>query len=276
MKKPYNLSMSTTAGSYVTPNANLLRSDQSGALMQFVEFWHTTMGKDPQWLYFDSKLAPYTELARVNERGIKFVTIRRRRSALLRHFQALPANAWHGVVLDIPKRRHTRIRYVDETIKLHRDYTEPLRQVAVKGLGREQPILFLSNAFKAPAAKLITRYARRNHVEDSLGTCINFFHLDCLASEVRLNIDLDAVLTVLAHGCYRWVASRLRGFDKTKPKQLYRNFVETAGSVEVHADHIRVRFEKRSHNPILREVALDTDCPPIPWFGNLSLVLEYS
>jgi hypothetical protein len=42
-------------------------------------------------------------------------------------------------------------------------------------------------------------------VEDALGISVNFFHLDCLASEVRLNVDLDVALTVIAHGCYRWL-----------------------------------------------------------------------
>jgi hypothetical protein len=66
-------------------------------------------------------------------------------------------------------------------------------------------------------------------VEDGLGISVNFFHLDCLASEVRLNVDLDATLTVLANGCYRWLARRLRGYEKAAPKQLYRRFVETGG-----------------------------------------------
>src|SRR3954468_16488223 len=57
-----------------------------------------------------------------------------------------------------------------------------------------------------------------------LGIRVNFFHLDCLASEVRLNVDLDAVLTVLANGCYRWLGRRLRGYEKAAPKQLYPMF----------------------------------------------------
>src|SRR4029450_1011976 len=61
-------------------------------------------------------------------------------------------------------------------------------------------------------------------VEDGLGISVNFFHLDCLASEVRLNVDVDVTMTVLANGCYRWLATRLHGFDKAKPKQLYRKF----------------------------------------------------
>jgi hypothetical protein len=122
---------------------------------------------------------------------------------------------------------------VDETTTLRGD-TGTIRQGAVAGLGPPHPTLFMSNNFDARARDLITRYAGRNGVEDSLGISINFFHLDGLASEVRLNVDGDVALTVLAHGCYRWLATRLHGFDKAKPKQLYRKFVETgpAGAFE--------------------------------------------
>ena len=249
-------------------NANLTRTDQPGELMRFIEFWHDITGQDPAWLYFDSKVVPYAELSRVNQRGIPFVTIRRRGAAVLRRLLALPATAWRRAVLDTPQRCHQHIRFVDETIRLS-GYEGPIRQVAVDGLGRKQPTLFLSNHFEETARSLILRYAGRNGVEDGLGTSVNFFHLDCLASEVRLNVDLDVALTVVATGCYRWLASRLHGFDKSAPKQLYRKFVETGGQIDVQSDRLVVRFDKRSHNPILREAELDKGCPPIPWLGNL-------
>jgi hypothetical protein len=255
-------------------NANLTRADQPGELMRFVAFWHRVTGRDPQWLYFDSKLVPYAELSRVNQRGIHCVTIRRRGAALLRRLRALSAQDWHRGVIDIPQRRHQHIRYVESIVRL-RDYQGPVRQIAVAGLGRDEPTLFVSNHFEASARDLITRYTGRNGVEDSLGISVDFFHLDCLASEVRLNVDLDVALTVMAYGCYRWLAQRLHGFVKTKPKQLYRRFVETGGVVEVQADRLVVRFEKRSHNPILREAGLDRDCPAIPWLGDVPIVFEY-
>jgi hypothetical protein len=255
-------------------NANLARADQPRVLMQFVEFWQGVTGRDPQWLYFDSKLVPYAELARINERHIWFVTIRRRGAAIRRRLQALPASAWQRAVIDIPKRRHQHIRYHDESARL-RDYPEAIRQVAVTGLGREGPTLCLSNNFSVTARDLITRYAGRNGVEDSLGISVDFFHLDCLASEVRLNVDLDVALTVVAHGCYRWLASRLRGFDKAKPKQLYRRFVETGGVVEVCDNRVVVHFDKRCHNPILKEARLDRDCPGIPWLRGLPVSFQY-
>ena len=255
-------------------NANLTRPDQPGELLHFIEFWHAVTGRDPQWLYFDSKLVPYAELARVNERKISFVTIRRRGAAILRRLRQLPATDWRHAVIDIPKRRHKNIRYREEMTRL-RDYPGQIRQVAVTGLGREEPTLFLSNNVEVTARDLITRYTGRNGIEDSLGISVNFFHLDCLASEVRLNVDLDVALTVIAHGCYRWLASKLRGFDKAKPKQLYRRFVETAGVVEVEAEQIVVSFDKRSHNPLLREATLDGQCPLIPWLGNRLVTFKY-
>src|SRR5262252_1278369 len=139
-------------------NANLTRADQSGELMRFVEFWHAVTGHDPQWLYFDSKLVPYAELARVNERHIWFVTIRRRGAAILRRLQGRPATDWRRAVVDIPKRRHKNIRYLDETVRV-RDYPGPLRQLAVSGLGREEPTLCLSNNFEVSGRALISRYA---------------------------------------------------------------------------------------------------------------------
>lgn len=118
---------------------------------------------------------------------------------------------------------------------------------------------------------------RRNGVEDALGSSVNFFHLDCLSSEVRLNVDLDTVLTVLANGCYRWLGRQLHGFDKSKPKALHRKFVETSGTVEIASgERIIVTFDRRSHNPILREARLDERCPLIPWLSNHRLEFLYA
>lgn len=134
----------------------------------------------------------------------------------------------------------------------------------------------MSNNAKESARSLIIRYAGRNRVEDALGISVNFFHLDGLASEGRLNVDLDATLTVLANGCYRWLAKQLHGFETAAPKQLYRKFVETSGVIEIEQERIVVRFDKRSHNPILREAALDQPSQTIPWLHNLPVVSPYS
>jgi hypothetical protein len=255
-------------------NANLTRADQPAEPMRFVDFWHELTGSDPQWLYIDSKVMTYPALSALNDRDIWFVTIRRRGAAILRRLRQLPARAWHRAVIDTPKRCHQHIRYVDERIHLP-GYEGEVRQLAVAGLGREEPTLFLSNNTEETGRALIIRYAGRNRVEDGLGTAVNFFHLDCLASEVRLNVDVDTALTVVANGCYRWLGKQLRGFGSAAPKQLFRRFVETAGQVEVEAERVVVRFARRSHNPILREAALDREARPVPWLGNRPVCFIY-
>lgn len=255
-------------------NANLTRAEQDGEAIRFADFWKALTGQEPAWLYFDSRLIPYAELSRLNQRHIEFVTIRRRGSSVLRRLAALPSASWKKAVIDIPKRRHQRISYVDETIHVD-GYEEPIRQIAVQGLGREQPTLFLANNVTETARNLIIRYAQRNRIEDGLGISVNFFHLDCLASEVRLNVDVDVALTVVANGCYRWLAKQLNGFDKAAPKQLYRKFVETSGVVVIEEERLIVHFDKRCHNPILREAHLDTACPAIPWLDNKTLAFTF-
>ncbi len=95
---------------------------------------------------------------------------------------------------------------------------------------------------------MIQTYAQRNHVEHSLGEKITFFHLDCLASQVRLNVEFDLTLTVVAALLYQCLGSRLKGFGDSTPYTLWRHFVNTQGRIKIHRREIVVHFEKRSHN----------------------------
>ncbi len=256
-------------------NANVTRAEQAGEVMRFVEFWNELAGTDPHWLCFDSKVTTYPELSRINARGIRFITIRRRGPAAVRRLRGLSESSWQKAVIDTPKRYHQDVRYVDERVTL-RGYEGSIRQVAVDGLGNERPTLLITNDTAETARNLIIRYAGRNRVEDALGSCVNFFHLDCLSSEVRLNVDLDCALTVLASGCYRWLSGRLKGWEKAKPKELYRKFVETSGLVEVGEGEVVVTLDRRSHNPVLREAVLDRDASPVPWLGGRAVRFAFA
>ena len=80
---------------------------------------------------------------------------------------------------------------------------------------------------------------------------------------------------MLANGCYRWLAQQLRGFEKAAPKQVYRKFVETGGTMESRTERIVVRFDKRSHNPVLREGRWTDGPPMVPWLGDRFLCFSY-
>jgi hypothetical protein len=257
-------------------DATVVRDQAAGQLLKFVEFCQSVLGADPTWVYFDSRLTTYAEMSRLNARGkTSFITIRRRGSRILRGLDDQPNSAWRRAVIDTPKRRHQNIRYLEQFIRVA-DYEGELRQIAVTGLGRDKPTLLLTNNREETARQIMTRYTSRNGIEDSLGSGVNFFHLDCLASEVPLNVDLDAALTVVANGCYRWLASELSGFTEAKPKRLCRKIIETGGTVRITDDQIHVHFEKRAHNPILREAGLDAKAGAIPWVGGKSLRFTYA
>ncbi len=121
---------------------------------------------------------------------------------------------------------------------------------------------------------MVQAYAQRNLVENDLGEKITFFHLDCLSSDVRLNVDFDLTLTVAADLLYRELGRRLKGFERASPQKLFRKFVDTTGSVEVEEGLVRVRLAKRAHNPLLKEAGLVGLSLPVPWWGNRPLLLE--
>ena len=121
------------------------------------------------------------------------------------------------------------------------------------------------------AREVIQTYASRNHVENHLGEQITFFHLDCLCSDVRLNVDFDLTLTVLADLLYRKLGGRLRGFARAGPARLFRKFVDTAGFVEITATEVIVRPGKRAHNPLLKEAGLTKPTRPVPWLQGRSV-----
>jgi hypothetical protein len=257
-------------------SADVIRAEQPAQLLEFVEFVKGVFGREPSWLYFDSKFTTYAQINRLMaETDTKFITIRRRGARMLRALEAAPAAQWKRTTIDIPKRRCKAIRYLDRTVSI-RGIDAPLRELVVAGLGRDRPTLALTNDTAETGRDLFTRYVGRNGIEDSIGSGVDFFHLNRLVSEVRLNVDLDAALTVVASGCYRWLATRLKGFEKAKPKLLFRKLVRTAGSVAVEQDHIAVHFDRRAHNPILRQAALDADGLCIPWAGNLPVRFTFA
>ena len=107
-------------------------------------------------------------------------------------------------------------------------------------------------------------------------TSVKFFHMDNLSSEVRLNVDLDVTLTVIANSRYRWLASQLKGLGTAKPKQISRKFIETSGEVEICPNRtLLVTFDRRCHNPILKEAALDKNRTSIPWIGGLKIKFDF-
>ena len=225
-------------------------------------------------LGLDSKVVPYPELSQLNQRGIWFVTIRRRGAAILRRLRTLPASPWRQAVIDTAPRRQPHVRDREETGPCP-GAQGALRQRAVTGPGRVPPTGCRSHNTQASARALRVRDASRQRVEDGLGSSGHGFPRDGVARAGRRQVDLATTMTVLAKGCARWRAQPLRGFDTAAPQQRSRTCVATAGGVDSQPARLVVHCDKRCHNPIVRDAALDQPSHVMPWWRNLPVVFQY-
>jgi transposase len=248
--------------------ANVLRAEADSLVPKFAEYWKEQTGRYPARLLFDSRATTYAGLSQLTQCQVGFITIRRRGSGMLARVGRLPADRWQCCQITQAKGKRRQIAYVDEWIQLN-GYEGAGRQLIVTGLGHESPTFFLTNDQPQPqtAREVIQTYASRNHVENQLGEPITFFHLDCLCSDVRLNVDFDLTLTVLADLLYRGLAERLKGFGQAGPSKLFRKFVDTPGTIEITAKGVIVRLSKRAHNPLLKEARLMEPTRAVPWLG---------
>lgn len=248
--------------------ANVLRAEADSMVPKFAEYWKEQTGHYPARLLFDSRATTYAGLSQLTQRRVGFITIRRRGAGMLARVRRLPADYWQRCQITQAKGKRRQVRYVEEWVHLD-GYPDTVRQLIVTGLGHESPTFFLTNDQPQPqtAREVIQTYADRNHVENRLGEQITFFHLDCLCSDVRLNVDFDLTLTMLADLLYRGLAGRLKGFGQASPSKVFRKFVDTAGVIEVTAEEIIVRLSKRAHNPLLKEAGLTQPTRAVPWLG---------
>jgi hypothetical protein len=257
-------------------HAGIPKLEQADEILRFVEFWHKQTGEDPAELVFDSQLTTYANLNWLNQRGIRFLTLRRRSRRMLGEIFSRPASAWQRITLPSLTRAFRTPRVLDERIHL-KDYDGPLRQITIIDLGHEEPTILLTNNFKNSCPTLVTRYAQRMLIENGISEAIQFFHLDALSSMVGLKVDFDLQITLMASSLYRLFAERIgREYSKARATTLFGNLLEVSATVQIEEDGVTVTLDKRAHNPYLVASQL-TDRPiHMPWFGNKLLYIKYA
>ena len=125
-------------------NAGVPRADRADEVQRFVQFWHQHTAQPPAELVFDSQLTTYAHLNRLNQQGIRFITLRRRSKKMLGQIWSRPASAWHRITLPALTRIFRTPKVLDERIVL-KHYEGPLRQLTLMELGHEEPTVLLTN-----------------------------------------------------------------------------------------------------------------------------------
>jgi hypothetical protein len=256
-------------------NGQLRQAEYNDEILQFVAYWEQRTGQVPNELIFDSKLTTYANLNRLNQKGIDFITLRRRSHKMLATIAHIPASAWRRVNLHNVSRAYRRPRVLDETVYL-KDYDGPIRQLTVADLGHEEPTLLLTNQMRRAASTLIERYAKRMVIENGIADGIDFFHMDALSSAVPMKITCDLQLTLMASSLYRLLGAQVgRGYEEAKGRHIFRDFIDAVGLITLTDHEISVRYQKRAHNPLLIAAGFANTEVSVPWLGDKRLRLVF-
>jgi transposase len=256
----------------VYANADLLKADQNQEVIAFCDHWRQVHGEDPKLLVFDSNLTTHAVISRLNQRGVRFLTLRPRRPAMLQQLAQLPRSALLPVQLERAG-GYRRVRvHDDHHVRLH-DYDGEVRQLAIQGLGHDEPTFLITNDFASRPKLLIEKYAHRMGIEQRLAEWIRAFHIDALSSAVPLNVDLDVVISVLASAVCDSLRQRLRGYATATPDTLQQRFLSTAGDITVNDDEVIVTLARRSFSPVLRQAAIPS--VSVPWWNGRRLVFRH-
>jgi hypothetical protein len=257
-------------------HAGIPKEEKAAEVLRFAEFWQERTGRLPAELVFDAQLTTYEHLHQLNQRGIRFLTLRRRSRRMLGHIWSLPASAWRRITLPSLTRAFRTPKVLDERITLP-GYEGTLRQISIIDLGHEEPTILLTNNTKESCPTLVTRYAQRMLIENGISEAIQFFHLDALSSMVGMKVDFDLQITLMAGSLYRLLAERIgHEYRQATAKTMFRNLLDVSAAVEVLDQELVVTFDKRAHNPYLVASGLADHPTPMPWFGHKRLRLRYS
>lgn len=234
-------------------DAEVKHSNQNEAIIHFVDFWLEGRGVAPKMLIFDSKLTTYKNLSKLNQDGIKFLTLRRRGKRLIENVCQIPEDRWQTIELDKPKRKHKKLKVHDDLIHLT-DYEGQVRQIILTEHGHRNPTFLVTNDFEAPIKTLVIKYARRWLVENEIGEQILFFHLNQTSSAIVIKVDFDLTLSLLAHNLYKKLSDQLPGFEGCTVPTISRKFILNGARITIKNRTITVYLKKKIHLPILFEI----------------------
>jgi transposase len=258
----------------VYANADISKAGQAREVIAFCDHWKAASGTNPAMLIMDQKVTTHPVLGELDDRGIKFLTLRMRSAALMKHIDTLTAKDFTTVTLNRPG-KFNRPKVNESAGVPLTGYPGTVRQLVVTGLGRDAPTVIITNDHDLSVKALIEHYARRMTIEQRLAEIIQAFHTDALSSAVNLNADLDIMLCVLAQALTAALRARLPGYASVSPDVLQRRFLETPGQITTSSDTITVRLDRRAYTPVLRQADLSQDTP-VPWWGNRTLRFEFS
>ena len=254
-------------------DTNIRHKNKDGVIIEFLDFYRESDEGDLKYLVFDSKFTTYENLRKLDDNGVKFITIRRRGKKIVDELEALPKAQWKTIRVQSAGGKTRQLKVMDEKIML-RDYGKKVRQIAITGHGRIKPALIITNDFDLKAEEVVRKYARRWLVEKAISEQTHFFHLNRVSSSMVIKVDFDLTMTILAHNLYRLFAADLEGYSHQSDIKIYEKFVLNSGNINLDEFDIKAVVRKKRHHPALISAMKQYERCRISWLNNRQLKIE--
>jgi len=252
-------------------------ADQNEAILEFLDFYKEGArdGNSLQYLVFDSKATAYQNLDKLNKKGIKFVTIRRRGAKLVERIAKIKSSEWKKIRIKRSNGKGRNIKVFEETARI-KDYEGEIRQVYLTGNGKIKPAIIITNDFDTPVEDIVRKYSKRWLVEKEIAEHIDFFHFNRNSSGMVIKVDFDLTMTILAHNIYRLFARDLNGYSHCDAGTIFDKFICNAGEIEIGDTVIDVKLKRKRHLPILIEHLSKVDNFEFPWLNDMKIKFSAS
>lgn len=255
-------------------DTDVLHKNHDAVVLTFLDFYREgKSGDELKYLVFDSKLTTYQNLSKLDQQGIKFLTIRRRGKKIVEEINTLSSSKWKKKRVVCAGNKTRTLRIYDSIIAL-KGYGKEIRQVAITGHGKIKPALIITNDFDLKTDEVVRKYSRRWLVEKAISEQIEFFHLNRVSSSMVIKVDFDLNMTILAHNLYRLLANDLERYSHFSDNSIYEKFIMNSGEIEVGDQDIKVKLKKKKNLPQLFSTMNSFVSQKYSWAGSKKLIFE--
>jgi hypothetical protein len=253
-------------------DTNVMHKNESSVILEYLDFYQSTQQgrKELRYMIFDSKFTNYQNLNKLNNEGIKFITIRRRGKSMVEHIDKNPKSNWKTFRVDAAGNKKRSLKAFEEIVKL-KDYDGNVRQINITGNGRIKPAIIITNDFDLTIENIVRKYTRRWIIEKVNSEQIKFFHLNNVSSSMVIKVDFDLTISILTHNLFRLFANDLERFSNIEDMSIYEKFLKNGADIVIENETINVKLKKKRNLPLILETMEKfTNCK-YPFMKNMNL-----
>jgi transposase len=238
-------------------NTDVMHKNESAVVLEYLDFYRSAQSDNQKlkYLVFDSKFTNYENLNIIDERGVKFVTIRRRGKNIVKEIESIHSESVKKVRV-MNANMKGRTLYVNDRNIILKGYhnKKEIRQISITGHGKIKPALIITNDFDLKVNDIVRKYSRRWLVEKTIAEQTDFFHLNRISSSMVIKVDFDLTMTILAHNLYRLFALELDRYSHLSDVKIFEKFIANSGTIEITNNNVNVKLKKKRNLPTLLTV----------------------